>query len=187
MEEIFGMNGISHMICYVLILLISSALKKLRFWQNRKEVLNSLNFACWVELYVQRLYKEITWRNYVIEFICRYHVHYLGWSAPTNERFTNREDYKIGFSADSLRVKCKCQLIVRLKANKYYQKLLYYLFFNMNLLNIRFCSQLKALGRFQIFSPSSRTPTKTICNTGGNCTYSFILANISWLMQFNRS
>ena len=56
-------------------------------------------------------------------------------------------------SADSLRIKCNCQLVVRLKANKCYQRLLCYLSFYIILPNIRFCNWLQAPGWFQIFSP----------------------------------
>ena len=59
-----------------------------------------------------------------------------------------------GFNnADFFKVKCRCQLVVKLKANKYYQGLLCYLSFYIKLLNIRLCSQLQAPGRFQTFNP----------------------------------
>ena len=37
-----------------------------------------------------------------------------------------------------MKVKYRCQLMVRLKTNKYYQELLYYLSSYINFLNIRF-------------------------------------------------
>ena len=41
------------------------------------------------------------------------------------------------YSVDSSRVKHRCQLVVRLKVNKYYQELLCYLFSYINHLIIR--------------------------------------------------
>ena len=60
-------------------------------------------------------------------------------------------------STESLRVKYRCQLVVRLKANNCYQELLCYLSSYINSLNIRLCSRLQAFSRFQIFSLWSRT------------------------------
>ena len=40
-----SVNGRSHVIRHVLTLQIFGIPKKLRFWQNRKEMLNRLNFA----------------------------------------------------------------------------------------------------------------------------------------------
>ena len=60
-------------------------------------------------------------------------------------------------TVQTLRVKCRCQLVVKLKANKCYQRLLCYLSSYINLLNIRLCGRLQAPGRFQTFSPWSRT------------------------------
>ena len=61
--------------------------------------------------------------------------------------------------ADFLKVKRKCQLVVRLKANKYYHGLLCYLSSYINLLNIRLCGRLQVPGQFQTFSPWSKTYT----------------------------
>ena len=55
--------------------------------------------------------------------------------------------------------KRRCQLVVRVKANKCYQKLLCYLSSYINLLKIRLCGRLKAFGQVQAFSPWSRTHT----------------------------
>ena len=57
----------------------------------------------------------------------------------------------------TLQVKRRCQFVVRLKPNKCYQGLLCYLSSYINLLNIRLCGWLQAPGRFQTFSPWSRT------------------------------
>ena len=38
---------------------------------------------------------------------------------------------------NSARIKHKCQLVIRLKANKYYQELIYYLSLYINVLNIK--------------------------------------------------
>ena len=48
-------------------------------------------------------------------------------------------------SADSLRIKRRCQLVVKLKANKYYQELLCYLFFYINFLNIKLFARISSL------------------------------------------
>ena len=61
-------------------------------------------------------------------------------------------------TVQTLRVKRSCQLVVRLKANKCYQGFLCYLSSYINLLNIRLCGRLQTPGRFQTFSPWSRTP-----------------------------
>ena len=58
---------------------------------------------------------------------------------------------------EQCRVKCRYRLVVKLKANKCYQKLLCYLSSYINLLNIKLCGWLQAPGRFQTFSPWSRT------------------------------
>ena len=60
---------------------------------------------------------------------------------------------------NSLKVKCRCQLVVRLKANKCYQELPCSLSFYINFLNFlnlqAFCSWLQTPGRFQTSSPQS--------------------------------
>ena len=48
----------------------------------------------------------------------------------------NKKKHKI--ENNSLRVKHRYQLVVKLKANKCYQKLLYYLFFYIHFLSIKF-------------------------------------------------
>ena len=60
-------------------------------------------------------------------------------------------------SANSFRVKHRCQMVVKLKANKCYLRLLCYLFSYINFFNITLCGPLKAFGRFQTFSPWFRT------------------------------
>ena len=66
-------------------------------------------------------------------------------------------------SGDSSKVKRKCLMVIRLKANKCYQELLCYLSSYINFLNIRLCGWLQALGRFQTFSPWSKThPTMAV-------------------------
>ena len=64
-------------------------------------------------------------------------------------------------SADSSRVKRRCQLIIRLKANKCYQELLCYLSYYINFLNIKLCVWLQAPSRFHTFSTWFRTYTSS--------------------------
>ena len=70
--------------------------------------------------HVQGLYAGVTYSNY---------VNYSEQSAFTNRWSCNNTDF--------LRDKHRCQLVVRLKANKYYQELLGYLPYYINFLNIR--------------------------------------------------
>ena len=48
---------------------------------------------------------------------------------------SKRYKKKIKCEKNSSRVKCRSQLVVRLKANKYYEELLYYLSSHIHLLN----------------------------------------------------
>ena len=109
-----SVNGRSHVICHVLTLRVFGAPKKLRFWQDREKVLNQLNSLSWDELHKGHVQGACE----LPEVICIYK-----W-AEFN-------------SADFLRVKRRCQLVVRLKANKCYQELLCYLSSYINFLNIR--------------------------------------------------
>ena len=112
---------------------------------------------------------------------------YLKWTVFINWWTTNRKSYKIDFSLDFSRVKNRCQLIARLKANKYYQKFFCYLSFYINLLNIRLCGWLQAPSRFQTFSFWFRTSIKIISNTGTDYTCSYIWPNVFWLTLSDRS
>ena len=116
-------NKKSHVIRYVLILLIFSTLKKLRFWQNCEEVLNWLNSESWAELHKGHILgSQVRSRDMSRgEVACRGHASCPKWFAFTNRWNSN--------SANSFRVKCSCQLEIRLKAIKCYERLLYYLFF----------------------------------------------------------
>ena len=102
-------------------------LKNLCFWQNREKVFNWLNSASRVggantlgSGFVQELCARV---------ICRGHANYPEWIVFINRQITNREGYEIGFNLDSLRVKHRCQLVVRQKAIKCYKRLFYYLSF----------------------------------------------------------
>ena len=120
------MNRKSHVIRHILILQIFSALKKLCFCQNREKVFNWLNSTNWVKLHkghVQKLWGEVTYRD---EVTCRRHASCSKWSAFTNGWSNNSTDSSI---------QRRCQLVIRLKVNKYYQKLLNSLSFYINLLN----------------------------------------------------
>ena len=63
-------------------------------------------------------------------------------------------------------VKCRCQLVVKLKANKYYQELLCFLSSYINLLNLLnlqgLRGRLQAPGRFQTSSSWSRSQTSDL-------------------------
>ena len=115
------------MIHHVLTLRIFSALKKLYFWQNLEEVFNQLNSTNRVKLHkghVQGSRGKVTCRAHVQGAYKLLGVIYIYEWVKFN-------------GADSSKVKYRCQLVVRLKANKCYQKLLRYLSSYINLLNIR--------------------------------------------------
>ena len=73
-----------------------------------------------------------------------------------------------------MRVKHRCQLLVRLKANKCYQELLCYLSSYINLLSIRLLGWLLVPDQFQTSSPWSRP----LVNSGPHSIISSILAVI---------
>ena len=81
----------------------------------------------------------------------------------------------------------RCQLVVRLKANKYYQVLLCSLSSYINLLNLLnlqgLCSRLLAPDRFQISSPWSRPLTNPNLK-GGACIYTCVFP-IVWSVGRN--
>ena len=85
------------------------------------------------------------------EITCRGHVDHLEQFAFTNEWSYNSAEVTYGM--DSSRVMCKCQLIVRLKANKCYQEWLCYLSFYIDFLNIRLCSWLEPLAGSRSLAP----------------------------------
>ena len=150
-----SVNGKSHVIRHVLILQIFGAPKKLRFRQNPEKVLNWLNSANWAELHkrhVQGSRGKVTCRGHVDGVACRGHASCSGWSAFTDGRSFN--------STDSSRVKRRCQLVIRLKANKCYQELLCSLSSYINLLSLLnlqgLCGWLLAPGRFPTSSPWSK-------------------------------
>ena len=120
LRGMLSVNGRSHVIRHVLTLRIFGASKKLRFWQNREEVFNRLNSTNWIELHkgnVQGPRGEVTCRGKVT---CRGHA-----SCPGGV-----------VTMQTLWVKHRCQLVVRLKTNKYYQELLCLLSSYINFLNL---------------------------------------------------
>ena len=145
LRGMLSVNGRSYMIRHVLILQIFGALKKLCFWQNRKKVFNQLNFAS------ELSYTKATCKGHRI----RSCAGVTGWSyvqgsqdeiACKSHRIRSRVKGMRVAQGDlhlemgevqKWRLKHKCQLVVRLKVNKYYQKLLCYLSFYINLLNIK--------------------------------------------------
>ena len=131
-----SMNRRSHVIRHVLTLQIFGILKKLRFWRNREEVLNQLNFASWGEQHkghVQGSRGDVTCRGNVQGSRAR------GIQVARSDLYLWMGGV---ITVQTLWIKRRCQLVVRLKANKYYQKLLRYLSSYINLLNIRLCSSL---------------------------------------------
>ena len=83
-------------------------------------------------------------------------------------------------------LKRRCQLVIRLKANKYYQELLYSLSSYINLLNLLNLQGLRnwllVLSQFQNSSPWSRPPTNSDLKGGiyNLCLYSTNCL-VSWL------
>ena len=120
-----SVNGKSHVIRHVLTIQIFGALKKLRFGQNQNRYsINSTPQAS------QRPNARVTewghmqgWRG---EVTCKGYTSCSGWTAFMN-----------GWSCNSVNSlsQHRCQLVVRLKANKCYQKLFSFLSFYINLLN----------------------------------------------------
>ena len=115
-KEMLSVNKRSYMICHMLTLQIFSAPKRLRFWQNREEMLNWLNSGSWVDLYeghMQGLRGEVTYKGHV-----------QGSHAAGVQICWSNLYLKMGnqwyASTNSSRVKHRCQLVVRLKTNKYY-------------------------------------------------------------------
>ena len=136
-KRMLNVNGKSHVICHVLTLRIFGASKKLRFQQNREKVFNRLNFTNWVELHkghIQGSRDEVTCIGKVT---CKRHASCSEWSAFIYGWSCN--------SANSSRIKYRCQLVVRLKANKCYQKLLGYLSSYTKLLNIRLFARVSSV------------------------------------------
>ena len=153
LREILSVNGRSHVICHVLTLQIFGAPKKLRFWQDCEEMFNWLNSTNWVELIkttcsCQRVRSRagVTCRGHVqgsrAGVTCRGHIQ----GSVTGSMWVVQGDLHLQMggviTVQTLRVKCRCQLVVRLKANECYQELLRYLSSYINLLNIRLCSGL---------------------------------------------
>ena len=131
-----SINGRSHVIHYVLTLQIFSAAKKLCFWQKSKKVLNWLNSANWAKLHkghVKESQDEVTSRGHVDG------VAYKGaYKLPNVICIYQWAEFN---NADFSRVKCRCQLIVKLKANKYYQELFFFLSSYINFLNLLNCQR----------------------------------------------
>ena len=138
------MNRRSHVIRHMLTLRIFDTSKKLCFWQNREEVFNWLNSTNWVSC---------------TKAMCRGHVQGV-CKLPGVICIYKWAEFN---GTDSLRVKGRCQLVVRLKANKCYQGLIYYLSSYINLLNLlnlqSLCGRLLTPGQFQTSSPWSRPLT----------------------------
>ena len=125
------MNGRSHVIRHVLTLRIFDAPKKLCFWRVREEVFNQLNSASELSCtramcrnHGMRSFARVTQRGHV-QGACK---------LPGIICIQKQVEL---YNADSSRVKRRCQLVVRLKANKCYQELLHYLSSYINFLNIR--------------------------------------------------
>ena len=128
-------NGRSHVIRHVLTLRIFGAPKKLRFRRNREEVFNRFNSTNWVELHkghVQESRAEVRSRAGVTWKRLR-----AGGMRVARGDLHLRMGGVI--TVQTLRVKRRCQLVVKLKANECYQELLRYLSF-YNLLVSDLCS-----------------------------------------------
>ena len=116
LRAMLNVNGQSHVIHHVLTLRNFGALKKLHFWQNCEEVLNQLNSASELRC------TKATCRGHGVrshaEVLCR------GMQVARSDLHLWIDRVII---VRILWVKRKCQLVVRLKANKCYQELLCYL------------------------------------------------------------
>ena len=142
LTEMLSVNRKSHVICHVLTLRIFDASKKLRFWQNLKKILNWLNLANWAGLHknhVRRSQDEVMCKNHELKL----RAGVTGWGhvqgACKLPGIICIYEWVEFSNSDSLRVKRRYQLVIRLKTNKCYQELLYYLSSYINLLNIRLC------------------------------------------------
>ena len=130
---VLSVNGRSHVIRHVLTLRMFGAPKKLRFWRNCKEMFNGLNSTNWVELHKGQVQGVTGW------------VHVQGWDHVQGSRaggiWVAWSDLHLRMggvlTVQTLQVKRRCQLVVKLKANKCYQELLRSLSSYINLLNIR--------------------------------------------------
>ena len=135
-KGMLSVNGRSHVIRYVLTLRIFSAAKKLRFWQNPKKVLNQLNSANWAELH----------KSHVQRSRVRSRARVTGWAHVQGSRGEGlrakgmrvawRDLHLQMGGVQQLKVKCRCQFVLKLKANKSYQELFYFLSSYINLLNL---------------------------------------------------
>ena len=136
LREMFIVNRKSHVMRHILTLRIFGTLKKLCFWQNREKVFNQLNSTNWVELHkshVQGSRSQVTWRD-----------HRVRSRAGGMQVARGNLHLQMG-RVQQCRLKHRCQLIVRLKTNKCYQKLLHYLSSYTHLLNIRLFAQVSSL------------------------------------------
>ena len=159
-----SVNRRSYVIRHVLILRIFVILKKLHFWQNREKMLNRLNPTSWAELH------KATYRSHGVRSRAGAMGNGHGVKSRTGGIWLARSDLhlKMGgvITVRTLRFKRSCQLVVRLKANKYYQELLcsWCSYINLlsflNLQGLR--SWLLALSRFQNPSSWSRLMTNSI-------------------------
>ena len=164
LREMLSVNRKSHVIRYVLTLRIFGAPKKLRFRQNHEEVFNRLNSTNWVKLHKGHLQGSLS------EVMCRGHVQ---GSRAGGIRVARSDLHLQMGGVPQCRLKRKCQLVVRLKADKCYQELLCSLSSYINLLNLLnlqgLHSWLLAPGRFQTSSPWSKPLTNSDLK-GGACT-----------------
>ena len=123
-----SVNGRNHVIRHVLTPRIFGTPKKLCFWQNHKEMFNQLNSTNWVELH----------KGHVQELRGEACTTVTGWGhmqeACKLSRMICIYKWAKFNGAHSLRIKCKCQLVVRLKANNYKGDISRYLSFYTNLL-----------------------------------------------------
>ena len=138
-----SVNGRSHVIRHVLTLQIFDVPKKLCFRRNREEVFNWLNSTDWVD------YTKAT---------CRDH----GVRSRAGGMWVTRDDLHLWMdgiiTVQTLWIKRRCRLVVRLKANKCYQELLPSLSFYINFLNIRLFAQVSgfcvsAIGDITVTTP----------------------------------
>ena len=130
----FSVKGRSHVLSHVLILRIFGTLKKLRFRQNHEEVFNRRNSANWAELH------KATYRGHGVKSRAGATCRGYGARLRAGDMQVAQSDLYLQMGGvvtiQTLQVKCRCQLVVRLKANKYYPELLNFLSSYINLLNL---------------------------------------------------
>ena len=89
--------------------------KKFCFWRNLEEMLNWLKSARWIELENSHMKSHVRW------LYAKMIVDTTNWTKSRKDKFIKLQNN------NSLKVKCECQLIVRLKVIKSIEELFCFL------------------------------------------------------------